>query len=301
MDARIGISGWRYEPWRQNFYPPKMPQAKELAYASRMVNSIELNGTFYSLQRPESFKAWYQTAPENFEFAVKGPRFITHIKRLRNAETPLGNFFGSGVFHLKEKLGPFLWQLPPNMLFREDVVEEFLSLLPRTVSEAKKSASRGDRVEPDFPSGTGEKKLRHAMEVRHDSFMNPDFVALLRKYDVALVIADTAGRFPYMEDVTSDFIYLRLHGEEELYASGYSDQSLDFWSRRIKSWQRGSQPQDALTISEVDPPKRSHRDIYVYFDNDAKVFAPFNAQDLLAKTTGFRPPPAKEWKEWLIQ
>jgi uncharacterized protein YecE (DUF72 family) len=299
MEARIGISGWRYEPWRQSFYPPKMPHRQELAFASRMVNSIELNGTFYSLQRPESFKTWYNSTPDDFQFSIKGPRYITHIKRLRNAEAALGNFLGSGVFHLREKLGPFLWQLPPNFLFRDDVLEDFFEILPRSWKDARKAAKKADRLEPDFPPKVHDGHIRHAIEVRHDSFINPDFIDLLRKHDIALVFADTAGRFPFMEDLTSDFVYLRLHGEEELYASGYPESSLDFWSERIKIWQRGGQPSQAFTISDDPPPKYKTRDVYVYFDNDVKAYAPFNAQGLLERTTKHHSPDPADWKNWL--
>ncbi len=196
---RIGISGWRYDGWRGVFYPSNLPQYKELYFASRRVNSIEINGSFYSLQTPESYRSWYRQTPEKFVFAVKGGRYITHIRRLKEVRGALGNFFASGVLHLREKLGPFLWQFPPNFRFDEDRIEEFFRLLPRTFGEAAHLSRAADRIEPDFPEeASGSKQgIRHAMEVRHPSFENPDFVDLLRHQNIALVFADTAGRWPY--------------------------------------------------------------------------------------------------------
>jgi len=294
METRIGISGWRYEPWRQVFYPPKLAQRRELEYASRQVNSIEINGSFYSLQTPESYQQWYQDTPDDFVFSVKGPRFISHIRRLKDVEKPLANFFGSGVLHLKEKLGPILWQFAPSFRFDEERIAEFFELLPRTRAQAIALTAKADRVEPSYPEGVG--RIRHAMEIRHPSFENPDFIALLRKHDVALVFADTAGTWPYMEDVTSDFVYLRLHGEEQLYASGYDENAIGFWAERLRAWQKGGQPKDAVTMTD-DTPRKIKRDAFVYFDNDIKVYAPFDAQTLHArlrneKTTFVRPEPA---------
>lgn len=281
METRIGISGWRYAPWRGVFYPPGLPQKDELAYASRQLNSIEINGTFYSMQRPSSFRRWHDATPEGFRFAVKGPRYITHIRRLREVEAPLGNFYASGVLHLGKKLGPFLWQFPPSFRFERERMAPFFARLPRTVGEAARLARKADRAKPDLPLGTGgsEAPLRHAVEVRHASFENPDFVALLRKHGLALVFADTAGKWPYMEDLTADFLYLRLHGEEEIYRSGYDDVSLRWWARRIVLWRAGKEPKDAFTVSEKTLPPRP-RDVHVYFDNDIKVRAPFDARRL---------------------
>jgi len=280
-DIRVGISGWRYAPWRGTFYPKTLTQARELEYASRHVRSIEINGSFYSTQTPGRYRHWYAQTPNDFVFAVKCPRYITHIRRLKDVEAPLGNFFGSGVLFLREKLGPFLWQLPPNFRFEPDVVENFLRQLPKSVSEAVTAASAADRLTPEFPDGSAgsNKKLRHALEVRHHSFENPEFVELLRKYNVALVFADTAGKWPYIEDVTADFIYIRLHGEEEIYASGYEEPSLEFWKDRLSRWRQGRQPKDALTLTDLKP-ELLPRDIYVYFDNDRKVRAPVDAERL---------------------
>ncbi len=281
MDTYIGISGWRYAPWRGDFYPKGLVQKKELYYASRQLRTIEINGTFYSLQRPTSFQRWYDETPDDFCFSVKCPRYITHIKRLKDVQAPLGSFFASGVLHLKEKLGPFLWQFPPSFLFKDDIIEDFFKILPGTVGEAIEVSKWTDRLTPDFPRELvgSHKRLRHAMEIRNQSFENPDFIELLRKYDIALVFADTAGKWPYMEDITSDFVYLRLHGDVEIYKSGYDDATLRWWADRIKLWRQGRQPQDALTISDQGPPVRP-RDVYVYFDNDIKVRAPYDAKGL---------------------
>jgi uncharacterized protein YecE (DUF72 family) len=275
---RIGISGWRYEPWRGIFYPAGLPQKKELWYASRSFRSLEINGTFYSLQRATSFVQWESTAPEGFVFSVKGPRYITHMRKLREVEKPLANFFASGVLELREKLGPILWQFPPSFGYHEELFRAFFRLLPRTFREARVLARRADRVVPSFPASF-DKELRHAVEIRHHSFTNPDFVDLLREENLALVLADSGGRFPYLEDVTSDFLYLRLHGPEELYASGYDDASLAWWADRIAKWAAGGEPRDALTITGTPAPRRK-RDVYVYFDNDVKARAPRDAHRL---------------------
>jgi uncharacterized protein YecE (DUF72 family) len=279
----IGISGWRYEPWRGAFYPPGLVQARELDYASRFLPTIEINGSFYSLQRPGSYAAWYAATPPGFIFAVKGNRFLTHMLKLRGIETPLANVLASGVFALKEKLGPFLWQFPPQLRYEAEKVEHFLSLLPRDTGQAlamarghdEKLAGRAlleiDAVRP----------LRHAVEIRHESFLDEAFIALLRKYKVALVVADTAGKWPDYEDVTADFVYIRLHGEHELYASGYEDDSLERWAERIRTWSEGGQPADARLISSHAPARVAQRDVYCYFDNDIKVRAPFDAKRLM--------------------
>lgn len=281
MQTRIGISGWRYPPWRGVFYPERWPQRRELEYASRQVNSIEINGSFYSLQEPSSYRHWYKETPDDFVFSVKGNRYITHISRLKEPLGKMANFFGSGVLHLKEKLGPILWQFPPSFRFESDRIEAFFKELPRTFAEAIRLTKHADRVEPDYPTGFSKQRIRHAMEVRHHSFENPDFISLLRRYDVALVFADTAGKWPYIEDVTSDFVYLRLHGEKQIYQSEYGEESLKIWRDRLKRWQAGTQVKNPITITD-DSPAKIKRDAFVYFDNDVKVRAPFDAR-LLAK------------------
>jgi uncharacterized protein YecE (DUF72 family) len=284
VETRVGISGWRYPPWRGVFYPNKLAQHRELEYASRQVNSIELNGSFYSLQDAQSYKNWYTQTPPDFLFSVKGSRYITHIRRLKDVQIPLANFFASGILNLGEKLGPFLWQFAPKFLFRDDRIEEFFKLLPRTFGAAVRLMKKADRVEASFPAWAknSDWPIRHAMEIRHPSFENPDFIDLLRAHNVALVFADTAGTWPYMEDLTADFCYLRLHGEEQIYTSGYDDVSLDWWAERIRLWRDGREAKDALTVS-TKKPERIKRDIFAYFDNDVKVYAPFDAQRLYAR------------------
>jgi uncharacterized protein YecE (DUF72 family) len=283
--VRIGISGWRYAPWRGVFYPPGLAQRRELEYASRAVGSIEINGSFYGLQRPECYATWHAQTPPGFVFAVKGSRYITHMLKLANVEHALANFLASGLFNLREKLGPFLWQFPPNLAFHHERFDAFLAMLPRDTGAALALARRRDarmtgraRLAIDAV-----RPLRHAVEIRHPSFVDPAFVALLRRHAVALVVADTAGRWPDREDVTADFMYLRLHGEQELYRSGYTEASLDRWAERIRAWRAGRQPADAKLASQDSPPRRAARDVYCYFDNDAKVHAPFDARRLAAR------------------
>jgi uncharacterized protein YecE (DUF72 family) len=279
--VHIGISGWTYKPWRGVFYPQELKQKKELEYASTTFNSIEINGTFYSLQRPTSFERWSAETPDDFVFSVKAPRFITHIKRLKDADAPVANFLASGIFQLGAKLGPILWQLPPNFHFKPDLLEAFLRLLPHDTEKAAAVARNHDKwmsgraaLKPD-----AKRPLRHAMEIRHASFATPEFINLLRKYDVALVCADTV-EWPRLMDLTSDFMYCRLHGSEVLYASGYDDASLDQWSTRVHAWASGTEPEDAQRVIKEKGPKQKARDVFVYFDNDAKVRAPFDAQGL---------------------
>jgi uncharacterized protein YecE (DUF72 family) len=282
---RIGISGWRYPPWRGVFYPAGLPQYRELEYASRKFSTIEINGTFYSLQKPDSFERWYHDTPPDFVFSVKGPRYISHIKRLKDIEGPLANFFASGIFNLREKLGPILWQFPPSFRYDADKMKHFFELLPVDTKQALRLARRRE------PHMTGRvrlaidatRNLRHAIEIRHESFVDESFVQLLREHNIALVVADTAGKWPYREEVTTDFLYLRLHGDKELYASGYTDEALTRWAQRIGAWKAGSQPDDARVISAQSTPARHPRDVYCYFDNDVKVKAPFDARNLMTK------------------
>ena len=263
---RVGISGWRYPPWRGVFYPPGLPQRAELAYAGERFTSVEINGSFYSLQRPTSYRLWRVQTPEDFVFAVKGGRFITHMKKLAGVETALANFFASGLLALGPKLGPLLWQLPPMLGYDEARLRRFFELLPRTTSAAEVlAAGHDDKVPEDRAHTTSEAELplRHALEVRHDSFCTPELGALLRQHDIGLVVADTAGKWPLLEDVTSDFVYARLHGAEELYVSGYTPESLDRWAAKALGW------------------RSAGLDVYVYFDNDVKVHAPYDALALI--------------------
>jgi uncharacterized protein YecE (DUF72 family) len=283
--VRIGISGWRYEPWRGVYYPKGLAQHRELWYSSRQLPTIEINGTFYSLQRPECFQSWYDDTPPDFVFAVKGSRFITHMKKLRDVEIPLANFFASGIFNLREKLGPFLWQFPPNFAFNREKIEAFFEILPRDTESALALARRRDeRLKGRARLAIDRnRKLRHCMEIRHESFRDPAFVKLLRKHRIGLVVADTAGKWPLLEDVTADFVYLRLHGDEELYASGYSDTALDMWAGRIRAWSAGTEPDDGRRACPTLARPTKGRDVYVYFDNDMKVHAPFDAKSLMLK------------------
>jgi uncharacterized protein YecE (DUF72 family) len=261
MTVRVGISGWRYRPWRGTFYPKGLVQRRELEYVAEHLSTVEINGSFYSLQRPGSFQTWYAQTPPGFVFAVKGGRFITHMKKLAGVETPLANFFASGVLALGEKLGPVLWQLPPNLGFDAGRLEDFLARLPRSTAAAARLAEGHDaRLKAPAWTDAGEDRpLRHAVEVRHESFRDPAFLDLLRRHGVAVVVADTAGRWPLIEESTADFVYVRLHGDAELYVSGYDDAALDAWAARVRHWHEEG------------------RDVYVYFDNDVKVRAPVDA------------------------
>jgi uncharacterized protein YecE (DUF72 family) len=283
--VRSGISGWTYAPWRGNFYPAGLLHADELSYASRQVDTIEINGTFYGLQRPDAFARWYDETPDGFVFAVKGPRFITHIRRLREVETPLANFFASSVLRLEEKLGPVLWQFPASFRFSAERLDHFFALLPRDTEAAAALAEGRSEWLADraWAKTLQQRELRHAIEIRHESFLDPAFVALLRRHRVALVFADSVA-WPYAEDLTADFVYLRLHGSEELYASGYSDEALDHFAARIKLWAAGLEPNDARRAApDAEPAAQIPRDVYAYFDNDAKVRAPVDARSLRAR------------------
>jgi uncharacterized protein YecE (DUF72 family) len=269
VTVRIGISGWTYPRWRGTFYPKGLPQRQELRYASERMNSVEINGSFYSLQRRSSFEAWAASVPEDFVFAVKGGRFITHMKKLSGIEAPLANFLAAGVLALDQKLGPILWQLPPNLGFNADRMDAFFAQLPRSAGSAAEIAAHHDQRVPDDRALTKavhpRYRLRHAIEPRHESFRTPEFYRLLRRYKMALVISDNPGKWPIFTEITTDLMYLRLHGHDQLYVSGYSDHELDEWAAKIRSWtERGC-------------------DVYVYFDNDAKVHAPFDAMSLMER------------------
>lgn len=274
---RIGISGWRYEPWRGVFYPEGLPQRRELEYAARHFPTLEINGTFYSLQRPAYVEEWYHAAPPGFVYAIKGSRYITHLLRLKNIEKPLANFYAQGLFLLREKMGPFLWQFPEMFRFDATRLEHFFKLLPRDTEQALALARRRDRRMTGRASLSidAHRPLRHAIEIRHASFICDEFIALLKKHDIGLVIADTAGKWPKLFEVTSDFVYVRLHGDIKIYASGYTSRALDEWAERIRGWDAAG------------------RDVYVYFDNDVKVRAPFDALNLMEKL-GLRWEPAAD-------
>ena len=262
--AYIGISGYDYKPWRGSFYPADVPARRWLAYASQRFNSIELNGTFYSLKSPTVFARWIEQTPSHdFVFAIKGGRFITHNLKLRIAEASLGNFFASGVLALGEKTGPFLWQLPATYAFDAERLATFMRLLPRDSREGEAVARGHDHRlrRGALVDAAAMVPYRHAFEVRHPTYFTEEFYSLLRELKCGFVIADTAGKFPYAEEVTADFVYVRLHGSRQLYVSGYTDTELDEWAAKVSGWRA----------------RRSARDVYVYFDNDAKVHAPFDA------------------------
>ena len=269
MDVRIGISGWTYAPWRGRFYPRGLGQRNELAYVAERMNSVEINGSFYSLQRRSSYEAWAAAVPEDFIFSVKGGRFITHMKKLAGIETPLANFLASGVLALGRKLGPILWQLPPNLGFDSERLEAFFDLLPRTTGAAAAIAVSHDQRVPADRAVTAvadpAQRIRHAVEVRHETFRTNEFYELLRRQQIALVVADSPGKWPFIEEITTDFMYVRLHGHDELYTSGYSDESLDEWAAKARNWVAAGQ------------------DVYIYCDNDAKVRAPYDAMGLMQR------------------
>ena len=285
---RVGLSGWRYPPWRGVFYPTRLVQRRELEYASRRFSTIEINGSFYSLQRPEYYARWRDETPDDFVFGVKGGRLITHMLRLRNCEQALANFFASGIANLGAKLGPVLWQLPPTFRFDREVLEHFLALLPADADAATALARRHDakvagRAAWRFATS---QPFRHALEVRHPTFIDEAFVDLLRRYAIALVVADTAGRWPYAEDITANFVYVRLHGDKELYVSGYGDDALDRWRDRLVAWSEGRTPAGARLISRSAPNAQHGCDVFCYFDNDVKVMAPRDADALARRILG---------------
>jgi uncharacterized protein YecE (DUF72 family) len=275
---RLGTAGWVFEPWRKTFYPEGLKQKDELAYASRHLGNIEINATFYSHQKPESFANWSAATPDDFVFAVKGHQLVTHIKRLKDVEIPLANFFASGVLALGSKLGPFCWQLPGNSKYDPDRMETFLSLLPQTPDALVELARKGDfdKREP-YLDATGITTVRHAIEVRHDSFADPRFIAQLRAHSVALVVADTA-EFPFI-DQTADFAYARLQGAPG--AEAYTPAERDMRADWLRAWSEG-QPVDGryITAPEANPPPR---DVHAFFVSTDKEHAPQNARAVMAR------------------
>jgi uncharacterized protein YecE (DUF72 family) len=279
---RVGISGWTYAPWRGVFYPKGLKPANELPYAATQFRAVEISDTFYGLPRPELFAAWAGQVPADFVFPVKAPRLITHVRRLRDIETPLADFIASGLLRLGIHLGPILWQFPPNFRFEKDRMEAFLRLLPHDTARAAKIGARRSGTPHGLavPPADANRPVRHAIEVRHDSFRCPGFIDLLRACDVALVCSDSVAR-PRLMDITSDFAYLRLHASAETYPSGYGNDALDAWARRIRAWACGDEPEDADRIGPRA--RRRRRDVFVFFDNDLKVRAPANAMELIRR------------------
>jgi uncharacterized protein YecE (DUF72 family) len=259
---RVGIGGWVFKPWRGEFYPEGLAQARELEHASRKVTTIEINGTFYSTQKRESFRKWAAETPDDFVFSLKAPRFATHRRVLAEAGDSVERFFASGVLELQAKLGPILWQFHPSKKFEPDDFERFLALLPR-------------RLEG--------KPIRHVVEVRHQSFVEPSFIALLRRFAVAAVLADS-DKHPLIADATSDFVYARLQRTREQEKTGYPLRELDHWARRARTWADGSAPDDLATVSG-QPPAQAERDVFVYMISGAKVRAPAAAMALIERLT----------------
>jgi uncharacterized protein YecE (DUF72 family) len=264
-EVYVGVSGWRYAGWRGDFYPRGLPQRRELEYMASQMTSVEMNGSFYSLQRPSTYRRMAEQTPDGFPIAIKGGRFITHFKRLSGVETALANFFASGVLALGEQLGPVLWQLPADLPFDEQRLADFLSALPRSTAAAAEVAAghddklSGDRVLLDTDV---DQPVRHVLEPRHPSFGSDAAADLLREHDVGLVVSDSPT-WPCFERVTSDVMYVRLHGHTRLYTSGYAPASLDRWAERTRAWLADGQ------------------DVFVYFDNDARGRAPYDAVALL--------------------
>ena len=260
---RIGIGGWTYAPWRGTFYPEGLPQKKELDFASRAVTAIEINGTYYGRQKPASFAAWAKAAPDGFVFAVKGSRYCTNRKVLAEAGDSITRFVEQGIVELGDKLGPILWQFMATKKFDAADMQAFIDLLP----------PRHEGV-----------PLRHAIQVRHESFAVPEFVAMARKAGVAVVFADSA-EYPAIADITADFAYARLENAVEDEPAGYSPADLDRWAAAARAWAAGGRPGD-LPYVEVAPPEKRPRDTFVFCINGAKVRAPAAAQALIARVRG---------------
>jgi uncharacterized protein YecE (DUF72 family) len=257
---RVGIGGWVFPAWRGVFYPKGLPQARELEHASRHLTSIEINGTFYRTQKPESFRKWADATPAGFVFSLKGPQFATNRRVLAEAGSSIERFFGSGVLELGPKLGPVLWQMAPFKKFEPEDFEAFLALLPKQLDG---------------------KAIRHVVEVRHESFVAPEFVSLLRKYSVAPVLVES-DKHPLIADVTADFVYCRLQKTAEKVPTGYSPAALDAWAERAKAWAGGASAGDLKTIS-TQPPAKTPRDVFIYMISGAKVRAPAAAMGLIER------------------
>ncbi|MFP3914338.1 MAG: DUF72 domain-containing protein, partial [Actinomycetota bacterium] len=256
----------------------------ELEYVTGVFDTVEVNGTFYRLTTARAARGWYEAAPDDFVYAVKGSRFITHNKKLADSRGPLANFLAAGVLELADKLGPVLWQLPENLHFDPDRLRGFLELLPSSLGEAAELArDHDDRVKDPGLGPDDDTPLRHALEVRHDSFLTEESVELLRHHGVALAFSHSSV-FPYVEELTADFVYLRLHGPGQIYESAYGKDALEGWAERIEAWHEGGEPDEPVRISEREPPSTTGRDVYVYFDNDVHAHAPREARALREMT-----------------
>ena len=277
---RTGVSGWSHQGWRGDYFPEDLSDRRRLPYLSERMDSVEANGTFYSLLSPTSYRRWYEDTAPGFRIAVKGSRYITHNKKLRDVRVALANFLASGLLELKEKLGPLLWQLPRRHVFEAGRLRDFLELLPRDTEAAVALArDHDDRVTDVALSTDRKRRLRHVLEPRHESFFCDEAVRILRRAGVALAISH-GGDWPMREEVTAGFVYIRLHGAPRTYVSGYDASSLDCWAERIQAWAEGGEPPDARRITGRSPPRRKSRDVYVYFDNDGEGRAPHDAEAL---------------------
>jgi uncharacterized protein YecE (DUF72 family) len=268
---RIGVSGWSYRHWKGRFYPPGLPVSRQLEFVAARFNTLEINRTFYSLVKPTWFRRLRDHTPSDLQFAVKGSRFITHMKKLSGVEVALANFFASGLLELGEKLGPILWQLPASLALNLSRLEAFFELLPRSHQAMADIASMHTREGVEVVSPQADSPVRHALEIRHPSFLCQEATELAAEFDVSLAASHSA-RWPYIEEPTTDFIYFRLHGPEALYASSYTEDQLRTWAARVAGWQ--------VSDSALGRPF----DVYVYFDNDEQAHAPRNAirmQELL--------------------
>ncbi|WP_313409228.1 DUF72 domain-containing protein [Aeromicrobium sp.] len=266
----IGVSGWSYDSWRGDFYPEGLARTKQLSYVASTMTAVEVNGTFYSLQRPTTFRRWAEQTPEEFVISLKGSRYVTHLLRLANVEQALANFFASGVLELGGRLGPIVWQLPATITWDAGLIDRFLALLPRSTEEAGKLAEQHDaRLPPERASTQPlvSSPIEHVLEVRHPSFTDPAFADLLRHHDVAAVRNDAPKPWPVLDLPSSTVAYARLHGHSRMYASRYADSSLDGWARWCRRWQDAG------------------RDVHVYFDNDSEGHAPHDAVRLLQRVS----------------
>lgn len=276
----VGTSGWSYRNWRGAFYPDDLAHRRELEYLTERFDTVELNRTFYSLTTANACRQWYRASPPGFVYAVKGSRFITHNKKLNDIETPLANFFASGILELRDRLGPFLWQLAGNHRPDPERLDSFLAALPRDTGAARRLARSHDRRVADPAYGDAQiRPLRHVVELRHPSSFNPEVVEILRRRETALAFSHSSV-WPYAEEITTEFVYLRLHGPEALYDSEYGPSALQRWAARIEAWNAGDEPEDSKRITELDPPSRRARDVFVYFDNDGHAYAPKEAAAL---------------------
>lgn len=280
--VRVGVAGWTHAPWRGVFYPKGMKHEQELRYAAARFRTLEITGTFYGTQRPDTFASWAEQVPADLVFAIKAPRAITHILRLRDSQVPLANFLASGLLRLGIHLGPILWQFPANFHFDAGRIAPFLKLLPHDTGKAAVLGRKHDNAlrAPAWLNVDRERRLRHAFEINHDSFRCQAFIDMLRAHDVALVCADS-DKQPRLMDVTADFVYCRLSGPGRVHASLYDKAGLDTWAERIKSWALGDEPPDAERVGGAARSRK--RDVFVYCDPGNKVHAPDNAMELIRR------------------